>query len=77
MIVKKGLMFNGETMFVYLFILLMMMMIPNGQGGFVVSIIGSILFVFGNVVSFAFLYVLGIVISLAGTGFLIGVRPFR
>lgn len=53
------------------------MMIPNGQGGFVVSIIGSILFVFGNVVSFAFLYVLGIVISLAGTGFLIGVRPFR
>ncbi|KAG0143468.1 hypothetical protein CROQUDRAFT_182818 [Cronartium quercuum f. sp. fusiforme G11] len=41
-------------------------------GGFVVSVIGSILFVFGNATSFAFLYVLGIIISMTGTGFLIG-----
>ncbi|KAH9448330.1 hypothetical protein MJO28_011873 [Puccinia striiformis f. sp. tritici] len=41
-------------------------------GGFAVSIIGSILFVFGSVVAFALLYTLGILISLTGTGFLIG-----
>ncbi|KAH9816900.1 Got1/Sft2-like family-domain-containing protein [Melampsora americana] len=41
-------------------------------GGFIVSVIGAIMFIFGNVASFAFLYVLGIVISMTGTGFLIG-----
>ncbi|MBW0514002.1 hypothetical protein O181_053717 [Austropuccinia psidii MF-1] len=41
-------------------------------GGFIVSILGSILFVFGNVTSFALLYTLGILISLTGTGFLLG-----
>ncbi|PLW21556.1 hypothetical protein PCANC_03966 [Puccinia coronata f. sp. avenae] len=41
-------------------------------GGFVISIIGSILFVFGSIVGFALLYTLGILISLTGTGFLIG-----
>ncbi|OAV87501.1 hypothetical protein PTTG_04960 [Puccinia triticina 1-1 BBBD Race 1] len=41
-------------------------------GGFAVSMIGSILFVFGSLVSFALLYTLGILISLTGTGFLIG-----
>lgn len=41
-------------------------------GGFVVSLIGSILFVFGSIVSFALLYILGILISLTGTGFLVG-----
>ncbi|KNZ59171.1 hypothetical protein VP01_1790g2 [Puccinia sorghi] len=43
-----------------------------GLGGFVVSLIGSILFVFGSIVSFALLYILGILISLTGTGFLVG-----
>ncbi|CAH7680116.1 Got1/Sft2-like family-domain-containing protein [Phakopsora pachyrhizi] len=43
-------------------------------GGFVVSILGAVMFVFGNVVSFALLYVVGICISLAGTGFLIGFK---
>ncbi|KAI9627711.1 hypothetical protein KEM48_012040 [Puccinia striiformis f. sp. tritici PST-130] len=45
---------------------------PPHSSGFAVSIIGSILFVFGSVVAFALLYTLGILISLTGTGFLIG-----
>ncbi|KAK9899440.1 SFT2-domain-containing protein [Cystobasidium minutum MCA 4210] len=40
--------------------------------GLAVSLVGSILFVFGQVASFAVLYVIGICISLVGTGFLVG-----
>ncbi|KAJ7445735.1 Got1/Sft2-like family-domain-containing protein [Mycena galericulata] len=40
--------------------------------GFVCSLLGTILLFFGSLVTFAALYGLGTVISLAGTGFLIG-----
>jgi len=40
--------------------------------GFVLSLLGSIVLFLGNVVIFALLYGLGTVVSLAGTGFLIG-----
>jgi len=40
--------------------------------GFVLSIIGAIVFVFGQVTLFATLYTIGVVISLIGTGFLLG-----
>ncbi|RPD66001.1 SFT2-domain-containing protein [Lentinus tigrinus ALCF2SS1-7] len=40
--------------------------------GFVLSLLGSIFLFLGSLVSFAFLYGLGTVISLIGTGFLIG-----
>lgn len=36
------------------------------------SLIGSIFFAFGQITLFATLYVFGVVISLIGTGFLIG-----
>lgn len=41
-------------------------------GGFSMSLIGSIFFAFGQITLFATLYVFGVVISLIGTGFLIG-----
>ncbi|KIJ60641.1 hypothetical protein HYDPIDRAFT_116939 [Hydnomerulius pinastri MD-312] len=40
--------------------------------GFVLSILGSILLFLGQLGSFAVLYTIGILVSLAGTGFLIG-----
>jgi len=40
--------------------------------GLAISIVGSILFAFGQVASFAVLYVVGICVSLTGTGFLVG-----
>jgi len=40
--------------------------------GFVLSLLGSILLMFGFLTLFAFLYALGTLVSLAGTGFLIG-----
>ncbi|KAF8905987.1 SFT2-domain-containing protein [Gymnopilus junonius] len=40
--------------------------------GFVLSLLGTVVLVFGMLVLFAVLYVLGTVISLVGTGFLIG-----
>ncbi|KAF7295307.1 Protein transport protein SFT2 [Mycena indigotica] len=40
--------------------------------GFLLSILGSIVLFLGQITLFAFLYGLGTVISLAGTGFLIG-----
>jgi len=40
--------------------------------GFVLSLLGTILLTFGMLVSFAVLYILGTIISLVGTGFLIG-----
>ncbi|KAF7311566.1 ER-Golgi vesicle protein transport Sft2 [Mycena kentingensis (nom. inval.)] len=40
--------------------------------GFLLSILGSIVLFLGMVTLFAFLYALGTIISLAGTGFLIG-----
>ncbi|KAK4702201.1 hypothetical protein P7C70_g4027, partial [Phenoliferia sp. Uapishka_3] len=41
-------------------------------GGFTLSLIGAIFFTFGQIALFATLYVLGVVLSLVGTGFLIG-----
>ncbi|GAA95439.1 uncharacterized protein L969DRAFT_92574 [Mixia osmundae IAM 14324] len=41
-------------------------------GGFAISLVGAVLFTFGQITSFALLYVIGIVVSLVGTGFLIG-----
>jgi len=40
--------------------------------GFALSILGSILLFLGQLGSFAVLYTIGILVSLAGTGFLIG-----
>ncbi|CAE6442537.1 unnamed protein product [Rhizoctonia solani] len=40
--------------------------------GFVLSLLGSILLLIGSLASFALLYTIGIVVSLVGTGFLIG-----
>jgi len=40
--------------------------------GFVLSLLGTILLTFGQLITFAFLYGLGTIISLVGTGFLIG-----
>jgi len=40
--------------------------------GFVLSLLGSIVLFFGQTILFAVLYVLGTIISLVGTGFLIG-----
>ncbi|KAH7889914.1 SFT2-domain-containing protein [Phlebopus sp. FC_14] len=40
--------------------------------GFVLSILGSILLFVGQLGSFAVLYTIGVIVSLAGTGFLIG-----
>ncbi|KAL8277530.1 hypothetical protein RQP46_010085 [Phenoliferia psychrophenolica] len=40
--------------------------------GFALSLIGAIFFTFGQIALFATLYTLGVVISLVGTGFLIG-----
>jgi len=42
--------------------------------GFAISIIGSVLLFVGSLWSFALLYSIGICISLAGTGFLIGFK---
>ncbi|CAD6891991.1 unnamed protein product [Tilletia controversa] len=41
-------------------------------GGFVVSLLGTLLLITGSLASFAILYSIGIIISLVGTGFLIG-----
>ncbi|KAK0520939.1 hypothetical protein OC834_006847 [Tilletia horrida] len=41
-------------------------------GGFVVSLLGTLLLITGSLASFAILYSIGILISLVGTGFLIG-----
>ncbi len=41
--------------------------------GFVLSLLGSIVLFLGQITIFAILYGLGTVVSLAGTGFLIGV----
>ncbi|KAH9484163.1 Vesicle transport protein SFT2B [Psilocybe cubensis] len=40
--------------------------------GFVLSLLGTVVFIFGMTVLFAILYVLGTIVSLIGTGFLIG-----
>ncbi|CED84519.1 Membrane protein involved in ER to Golgi transport [Phaffia rhodozyma] len=40
--------------------------------GFVVSLIGAVLLFIGSTISFAFLYAVGCIISLIGTGFLVG-----
>ncbi|KAH9934830.1 SFT2-domain-containing protein [Fomitopsis serialis] len=40
--------------------------------GFILSILGAIVLFFGDITTFAILYVLGTVVSLVGTGFLIG-----
>ncbi|GAA6035503.1 hypothetical protein JCM8097_000285 [Rhodosporidiobolus ruineniae] len=40
--------------------------------GFVLSLVGAILFTFGQITLFALFYVIGLVISLIGTGFLLG-----
>ena len=40
--------------------------------GFALSLLGTILLLLGSLVLFALLYTIGIVVSLAGTGFLIG-----
>ncbi|KAL4074641.1 Got1/Sft2-like family-domain-containing protein [Scleroderma yunnanense] len=46
--------------------------------GFALSILGSILLFLGQLGSFAVLYTIGILVSLAGTGFLIGMfKPVR
>ncbi|KAH8928536.1 SFT2-domain-containing protein [Atractiella rhizophila] len=42
--------------------------------GFAISIVGGILFTTGNVTSFALLYTIGVLVSLVGTGFLIGFK---
>ncbi|GAA6060646.1 hypothetical protein JCM10212_006397 [Sporobolomyces blumeae] len=42
--------------------------------GFVLSILGSILFVLGQVTLFALLYVVGVVVGLVGSGFLWGFK---
>ncbi|KAK4056067.1 hypothetical protein OIO90_002798 [Microbotryomycetes sp. JL221] len=43
-------------------------------GGFAISLLGSILFVLGQVTTFALLYTIGVLVSLVGTGFLIGFK---
>ncbi|BGP58646.1 hypothetical protein JCM8202v2_006315 [Rhodotorula sphaerocarpa] len=46
--------------------------------GFALSLIGAILFVLGQVTLFAVLYVIGVICSLVGTGFLLGFgRQFK
>ncbi|KAG9318258.1 SFT2-domain-containing protein [Chiua virens] len=46
--------------------------------GFAISLLGSILLFLGQLGSFAVLYTIGILVSLAGTGFLIGMfKPVR
>lgn len=40
--------------------------------GFVISLVGAILLFIGATIAFAFLYAVGTLISLAGTGFLVG-----
>ncbi|PPQ78530.1 hypothetical protein CVT25_011802 [Psilocybe cyanescens] len=40
--------------------------------GFVLSLLGTVVFIFGMTILFAVLYILGTVVSLIGTGFLIG-----
>ncbi|KAF8310177.1 SFT2-domain-containing protein [Clavulina sp. PMI_390] len=40
--------------------------------GFILSILGSVMLFIGSLWSFAFLFTIGIIVSLAGTGFLIG-----
>ncbi|GAA5889733.1 hypothetical protein JCM6882_004304 [Rhodosporidiobolus microsporus] len=41
-------------------------------GGFALSLLGAIFFALGQVALFATLYVVGVVLSLVGTGFLVG-----
>ncbi|GAA5831672.1 hypothetical protein JCM11251_000789 [Rhodosporidiobolus azoricus] len=41
-------------------------------GGFALSLLGAIFFALGQVALFATLYVVGVVVSLVGTGFLVG-----
>ncbi|KAM0787128.1 hypothetical protein ACM66B_006380 [Microbotryomycetes sp. NB124-2] len=43
-------------------------------GGFALSLLGSILFIFGQIATFALLYTIGVIVSLVGTGFLIGFK---
>jgi membrane-bound ClpP family serine protease len=40
--------------------------------GFVLSLVGSIVFIFGQLVPFAALYIAGTIVTLLGTGFVIG-----
>lgn len=40
--------------------------------GFIISLLSTIFFSFGNITGFAVLYTLGNIVSLMGTGFLIG-----
>ncbi|KAK4047832.1 hypothetical protein OIV83_005175 [Microbotryomycetes sp. JL201] len=46
-------------------------------GGFAISLLGSILFIFGQIATFALLYTIGVIVSLVGTGFLIGASNFE
>ncbi|KAI5124343.1 hypothetical protein M0805_008950 [Coniferiporia weirii] len=41
-------------------------------GGFVLSLLGVILLILGSIISFALMYGLGTIVSLIGTGFIIG-----
>ena len=41
-------------------------------GGFVISLLGTVLLVTGSVAIFVVLYSVGVLVSLTGTGFLIG-----
>ncbi len=41
-------------------------------GGFVISLLGTVLLVTGSLATFAVLYSVGVVLALTGTGFLIG-----
>ncbi|KAG8933756.1 hypothetical protein FRC01_007223 [Tulasnella sp. 417] len=43
--------------------------------GFILSFLGTMLLLLGMLASFAILYAMGTIISLVGTGFLIGVSP--
>ena len=50
------------------------MILRSLVGGFALSLLGSILFTLGQVTLFAVLYTLGVIVSLVGTGFLVGFK---
>ncbi|SNX82921.1 uncharacterized protein MEPE_01627 [Melanopsichium pennsylvanicum] len=47
-------------------------------GGFVISLLGTVLLVTGSLATFVVLYAVGVLVSLTGTGFLLGfIKQFR
>jgi len=77
-VIPDNTFFEGEPSFKFFKLSKMTRLYGFGActlGGFVLSLVGTIMLTFGAVIPFAILYALGTVISLVGTGFVIGFFP--